>query len=570
MRLLKIATVALSIFAVVGITVRITNAAQVPLHTPTPGVTTVPTLIDGDYKYKVLNEETKECEITDFTGTKTEVIIPSKINGYKVTQIGYGAFDHSAFKSVQIPLSVAMVKNYAFGYCDDLEEVWILNKDVTILQNAFSQSKNIKTIVFPNSYADAKALVATLDLPENVEINIISYPSPTMSITEAPKPTAAEPEITKVPDVTVIPVYSADGYDYVVTDEDKKECEISKYTDTKTDISVPVSLNGYKVTKIGYGAFGHSKIKSVQIPLSVAKVDNYAFGYCDDLTSVMILNKDVVIASDAFSQSKNIKTVILASSFSNPQAFLASLNLPEGVQLNIISYPSPTITMMPKPTEATPTVTVTDTPEPTVTTAPTVTVTITDTPSVTVTVSPTPTIIVSATPTSTATPTPTPTSTATPTPTPEIIISATPAEKADDKKPATKKVSGNTYKVKGNTIELTAVSKKATKVVIPSTVKIDGKKYKVTSVSAAAFKKNSSLTSVTIGKNITSIAKNAFKGKSDLAKITVKSTVLKTIGKGAFSGIAKKVTVVIPKKNEKAYKKLFNKAIKGKITFKTV
>lgn len=560
MKFLKVATVALSIFAVVGVTVRITNAAQVPLHTPTPGVTTIPTLTEGDYEYKVSNEEGKECEVTKYKGTITNVSVPVYLNGYKVTKISYGAFQDSDITRVEIPLSVAKVENYAFGYCDDLEDVWILNKDVTILHNAFSQSKNIKTIVFPNSYADAKALVATLDLPENVEINIISYPSPTMSITGVPEPTAAEPEITKVPDVTVIPVYSADGYDYVVTDEDKKECEISKYTDTKTDISVPVSLNGYKVTKIGYGAFGHSKIKSVQIPLSIAKVDNYAFGYCDDLTSVMILNKDVVIASDAFSQSKNIKTVILASSFSNPQGFLASLNLPEGVQLNIISYPSPTITMMPKPTEATPTVTVTDTPEPTVTTAPTVTVTITDTPSVTVTVSPTPTIIVSATPTSTATPTPTP----------EIIISATPAEKADDKKPATKKVSGNTYKVKGNTIELTAVSKKATKVVIPSTVKIDGKKYKVTSVSAAAFKKNSSLTSVTIGKNITSIAKNAFKGKSDLAKITVKSTVLKTIGKGAFSGIAKKVTVVIPKKNEKAYKKLFNKAIKGKITFKTV
>lgn len=556
MKFLKVATVALSIFAVVGISVRITNAAQVPLHTPTPGVTTVPTLTEGDYEYKVSNEEGKECEVTKYKGTITNVSVPVYLNGYKVTKISYGAFQDSDITRVEIPLSVATVENYAFGYCDDLKDVWILNKDVTILHNAFSQSKNIKTIVFPNSYADAKALVATLDLPENVEINIISYPSPTMSITGVPKPTAAEPEITKVPDDIAIPVYSADGYDYVVTDEDKKECEISKYTDTKTDISVPVSLNGYKVTKIGYGAFRNSKIKSVQIPLSVAKVDNYAFGSCNDLTSVMILNKDIVIASDAFDQSKNIKTVILASSFSDPKAFLASLNLPEGVQLNLISYPSPTITMSPKPTEAAPTVTV----EPTVTTAPTVTITITATPSVTVTVSPTPTIIVSATPTSTATPTPTP----------EIIISATPAEKADDKKPSTTKVSGNTYKIKGKEVTLTSATVKASKLTIPSTVKIGGKKYKVTSISTSAVKKNKAVKSVTIGKNIVSISKNTFKGMKSLEKITVKSTVLKTIGKGAFSGIAKKVTVVIPKKNEKAYKKLFNKAIKGKITYKTV
>ena len=394
---------------------------------------------------------------------------------------------------------------------------------------------------------------------------------------------AQAPDLTPTPatgSVTAIPTQFDTDYMYKVTDADAKECEIIYYRgSSSSELIVPSKIGGYTVKTIGSGAYREKNITSVQIPLSVDYVDYCAFGNCQNLKSVMILNKNIRIHEDAFKGSNKIDTIIYPGTYAEAEALVEKVNLPEGVKINLISYPSPTmsITQAPEPTEAE----VTEAPKPTIaeaTETPVPTVIVSATPAPSATETPVPTFIVSATPapsatvTATVTPTAAPSVTVTATPAPSVTVTATPTPTVTvAAKPAsTAKVGGNTYKIKGKEITVTAVSAKASKVVIPSTVKINGKKYKVTSVSAAAFKKNKSLTSVTIGKNITSIAKNAFKGKAGLAKITVKSTALKKIGKGAFSGIAKKVTIVIPKKKAKAYKKLFDKAVKAKITYKTV
>ena len=118
-------------------------------------------------------------------------------------------------------------------------------------------------------------------------------------------------------------------------------------------------------------------------------------------------------------------------------------------------------------------------------------------------------------------------------------------------------------------------------VTVPFEVTIDGVTYKVTSIADNAFKGNkklkkvvvgsnitsigknafagcTSLTSITIGKNVTKIGKNAFTGCKKLKSITIKTKKLttKTVKKGAFNGISKKVVVKVPKSKYKTYKKL--------------
>ena len=118
-------------------------------------------------------------------------------------------------------------------------------------------------------------------------------------------------------------------------------------------------------------------------------------------------------------------------------------------------------------------------------------------------------------------------------------------------------------------------------VTVPLEVTIDGVTYKVTSIADNAFKGNkklkkvvvgsnitsigknafagcTSLTSITIGKNVTKIGKNAFTGCKKLKSITIKTKKLttKTVKKGAFNGISKKVVVKVPKSKYKTYKKL--------------
>ena len=84
--------------------------------------------------------------------------------------------------------------------------------------------------------------------------------------------------------------------------------------------------------------------------------------------------------------------------------------------------------------------------------------------------------------------------------------------------------------------------------------------FRVTGISDKAFSGCSSLTKVTIGKNVTSIGKEAFAKDKNLKKIVIKSSGLKKVGKNAFKGVSKKAKVTVPKKMKSTYKKL----LKGK------
>jgi len=109
-------------------------------------------------------------------------------------------------------------------------------------------------------------------------------------------------------------------------------------------------------------------------------------------------------------------------------------------------------------------------------------------------------------------------------------------------------------------IEYTKVNnKKAKSVAVPAQITKSGVTYKVTAVAANAFKNNKKIKSVTIPEGVKIIGKNAFYGCKNLKKITVKSTVLKKVGKNALKGISKKAVIKVPKKQKKAYAKLFKK-----------
>lgn len=50
---------------------------------------------------------------------------------------------------------------------------------------------------------------------------------------------------------------------------------------------IPAEIDGYPVTTIGLEAEG-ATIKSIKIPDSVKRIDDYAFRYCESLESVTI------------------------------------------------------------------------------------------------------------------------------------------------------------------------------------------------------------------------------------------------------------------------------------------
>lgn len=79
---------------------------------------------------------------------------------------------------------------------------------------------------------------------------------------------------------------------------------------------------------------------------------------------------------------------------------------------------------------------------------------------------------------------------------------------------------------------------------------------KVTTIGAKAFEKCTA-NKIVLGKNITTINAKAFKN-AKLKKLEIKSTKLRTVSESAFDGV-KKVTLKVPNKKFKEYKKLFKK-----------
>jgi hypothetical protein len=287
-----------------------------------------------------------------------------------------------------------------------------------------------------------------------------------------------------------------------------------------TSIDIPQG-----VTTIGEGAFYNSTaLTTIVLPSSVTSIGVDAFDSCYSLKEVTIPNSVTSIAWDPFYDCPALTTIYVTS---GSYAETWAKENGYGDKLVITEAAS-------QPTPSTPSSSETPTP---------------------------------STPTTSETPT-TPTSGST-----TQNTQTTDNQSTETTLPAvgsTEKISGVSYKVTKSSAEKKEVtftgrvSKTKTSVKVPDTVKIDGQIYKVTAISDKAFKNNSKLKSVTIGKNITKIGKEAFSGCKKLSKITIKSTKLKSVSKNALKGINAKATIKVPKKQLSAYKKLFN----GKAGFK--
>lgn len=241
----------------------------------------------------------------------TAVAIPDS-----VTNIGIDAFRGSGrVKSVAIPSSVRSISDHAFAVCGELTSVTMLGERPTAPNNIFERCGKLTSI-----HVSAKCK-SWAGMAEWQGIPLVFY------------------------DKVVVDGYTwsycaRNGEAEIVAEKDGKfACAVSP--SPKGDVTIPSTLGGVSVTRIGQCAFKDCKgMSSVKIPSTVKSFGSWGvFAGCSGLTSVVIPDGVKSIEECAFWGCSNLKSVTIPPSVTkiSDAAFgccggLASLTIPPTVK----------------------------------------------------------------------------------------------------------------------------------------------------------------------------------------------------------------------------------------------
>jgi hypothetical protein len=113
----------------------------------------------SDFKYE-LTKDKQGIMITGYTGNGGKVIIPSTIEDYPVTEIGYMAlrgqsqteyFAANNITELVIPKSVVTLSSFAFYWIDNLKSVTLPDGIKVLPASVFGDCVNLTTINLPTS-----------------------------------------------------------------------------------------------------------------------------------------------------------------------------------------------------------------------------------------------------------------------------------------------------------------------------------------------------------------------------------------------------------------------------------
>ena len=205
----------------------------------------------GDYEYKILEDGT--AEITKYNGNAEQVVLPSEIDGYKISVIGEFAFwMNETIRTVEISNGLIGIKLAAFELCKNLTEVKLPETIKYIGEDVFSNCISLKKI----------------NLPENL-------------------PYIAEGLF-----------YGCKSLEEITLPKHIKEICSNAFERCESLKSVEIPYGTIRIE--GWAFECCESLESVIIPESVIWIETEAFAYCDSLRSVVVPENTSSLSENCF------------------------------------------------------------------------------------------------------------------------------------------------------------------------------------------------------------------------------------------------------------------------------
>ncbi|MDE7348851.1 MAG: leucine-rich repeat protein [Clostridia bacterium] len=251
-----------------------------------------------------------EITITGFSGNATEVVIPSTIDGHKVTGIAdYAFYNLIGMTSISIPETVTNIGQNSFTGCKNITQATMPTMAISYIFRAIGDGGPIgkgsldKLVINGGDTIDYSLFYnKTLKI---VEIyNIDSIESNTFSgkgITSL--------KINGVTSIGENAFWKCDIVDLEINNVETIERYAFQHCENLTNLN----LSGIGV--IEQGAFSFcSSLTSVKLPYGITTISNSAFSKCDSLESIEIPSSVTSIGYRAFEECLKLTSIVIPSS----------------------------------------------------------------------------------------------------------------------------------------------------------------------------------------------------------------------------------------------------------------
>lgn len=277
-------------------------------------------------------------EIVDYTGTSTDIIIPSTIENlgitYNVTSIGAIAFRANDITTITIPDSVTSIGNNAFQY-NNIDTLIISNSLESIGDYAFDDN-SLTSLVIPNSVfsignnAFTNNFISNLIIPNSV-ISIGDYAFANNRLGSVIIPDS----ITSIADFTF---FNNRLTSVTIPNSVTSIGDATFRGNYFVDLVIPDSI-----TSIGATAFFDNRLTSVTISANVTSIGASAFRFNENLTSVTSLSSTpAILADDIFDDVSTINLMIPL----NTETLYTTANWIGFESITIIDTTAPIITLI--------------------------------------------------------------------------------------------------------------------------------------------------------------------------------------------------------------------------------